>query len=113
MEETLLKLVQFIEETSPQIWAILMRQVYVQATCYGMGSVLSWIAVPVCYKLTKLGIKKTKDTKGYDDDIGWTFLAVFSGIGIATAIGLGIGFGIAGFQRFYNPEFFAIQFLLP
>lgn len=104
---TLDKLTGFVEQQSPAVWAILIKQVYANAVANVVGSLLGFAGAGVCYWLARLGLKKT------DNDDGWMILITFGFIAMLVGFSIGIVCGITAFKEFYNPAYYAIQFLLP
>ena len=111
IDEVLRKLIDFLQGASPLVWQSLIKQVYVEASAR-----LAWALgfVVVTYFLFKLvNFKKAEYEKEYDDgrffqDCGWAW--VYAGIA-CTAI-TSFGLAVSSFMWFFNPEFYAIRFIL-
>jgi uncharacterized protein YqhQ len=110
MNETIQKLIELFEQLSPKIWAILMKQVYIEAT----ASLFWGLAVgAITLGFSSLGFhhrkKYQKDTYKNDDNSMWAWIS-WGTAGISMIICVLIM--ISAIQHFANPEFYAIRFLL-
>ena len=115
MDTTMQELINFLKEASPQAWAILLKQVYVEAY-----SLLIWIVVllvigitlnKLVFYLYNKKLELDKDNP-YQDDFDGMIVGVVSGIFSITAYIITIGLLIDFVQRLYNPEFFVIKYIL-
>ena len=105
--ELIEKLIEYLEAMAPDVWEILVRQVYVDAICQG-GLVLLLLALTI-----GMGALSYWFIKGaYEDDDDPEIVALFFGtITFALLAATFMAFvGVAG--RLANPEFYAIRDLL-
>ena len=96
--ETLEEIVKRLMEVSPAIWATLIRQVYSTA-------IVLMVFAAVCLSVARLLLVWARDNS-YDSDALFAYL----GAGILALVGVVCGLGAA--QRFVNPEFYAIEFIM-
>jgi len=98
-KDVLGELVTFVKTASPEVWRILIKQVYIIAA-------QNLIGVGVCVTLAVLLFKAAKSTTlAYHEDDGVDYLMVMI-FSIATIL------LAAAIARLINPEFYAIQYLL-
>jgi hypothetical protein len=108
MDELLRDLLEMLKTVSPEVWQILIRQVYVEALQNLLWVIVSVVMSWVSYRLM---LPRLKDE--YPDDYldwnfpehlyPWTF-----GLGILVAF---INF-VMGISYVLNPEFYALRYLL-
>ena len=98
--ETLEEIVKRLMEVSPAIWATLIKQVYSDAFFLLLAGI---IPCPIAYKLAVWA----RDNIENEDVI-----ALFVGLTALGLIVMSIGFTFSGLQRFINPEFYAINYIL-
>ena len=97
MNEQIVKLLEFIQSTSPVIWNALVRQVYSDAlTSVGWGVLL----IAACYIMFKMIEKINEDLYRF---LFYIIIFVFFSVSamlFTTAI-----------QKFVNPTFYALQLI--
>ena len=104
MEKAILKsiteITAAVKGLAPEVWGILLKQTYLMA----MGNI---IGIIIGFVLTITGLIMVIKTKEYSD---WKIPGMFG-----LVLGL-VVIGICSFCAFFylhNPEFYAIQFLIP
>lgn len=109
MEESIKELIEFIKSIDPDVWEILLRQVYVQifqgvfwAIATGSGSVASWKFAKKFY--IKYKEEGTYSTWDLGVGIGYLLSAVFGLISLALLS--------SSISMLINPEFYAIKLVL-
>jgi hypothetical protein len=107
------KLTGFVQQQSPVVWAIVIKQVYINAIQDAVTTCLALFGICLGSRWLKKSIQKYKDANGYDAKDGWTAAVVIFTLMLILCVGMSIGFGLSALGRFLNPEFYAIQFLLP
>jgi hypothetical protein len=98
MEATLEELIKYLVNVSPAIWATLIRQVYSTA-------IVLMVFAAVCLAFARPLFLWARDNS-YDSDALFAYL----GAGILALVGVVCGLGAV--QRFVNPEFYAIEFIM-
>jgi hypothetical protein len=98
MEATLEELIKYLVNVSPAIWATLIRQVYSTA-------IVLMVFAAVCLSVARPLFVWARDNS-YDNDALFAYL----GAGILALVGVVCGLGAV--QRFVNPEFYAIEFIM-
>jgi len=112
MEELLKQLIEFLKTTSPQLWGILMKQVYSDAVVSLFTGSLFLVVLIVCISRALKLYKRSndKDSDYYRDDYDMQYVAIGM---IAFLAILAVMFALPlGIQRFYNPEYYAISDIL-
>ena len=110
MTELLQQLVEWFETASPQLWEILIKQVYVEATSDLVWGII-WLAVATALIFVgKWGWKCNEEHGDYNTDWEWVFVPswVFSGI----LFPVGLAMLSSAIKWFVNPEFYAIRYIL-
>jgi len=103
-ESVLGELVAFIKNVAPDIWAIYMRRVYINAWGFGIAAIFVLATVIPVIR----GGNKAKLSNDYDTRDSAAFYYTL-GVGLL-AIALLCAF--LAFSRFVNPEYFVMQDLL-
>jgi hypothetical protein len=106
IDDVLRKLIDFLQEASPLVWNILLKQVYVDAAGSVAWSVALLVIAFVLYKAGKYG-KENATGHNLSGEMG---LAAWIGCTIAGASSFGLL--VDAIQRFANPEFYAIKYIL-
>src|SRR3990167_10230393 len=109
MEESIKELIEFIKNISPQVWAILIKQVYVEAF-----QLILWFAALTSSSaiLFKLGKKFWAKHESIDYDIDWVMVSGASYV-LSAVIGfIGLALIIEGISMLINPEYYAIKNIL-
>jgi hypothetical protein len=99
MDELLKQLIEYLQTVSPQLWAILLKQVYSNAAVQIVAGIIFLTATFFCIKICVRAYKAEA-------------LSSVSGIlclccGVTLLI-FGVCFLLSGAQGFYNPEYYAI-----
>lgn len=106
MDNSIAQLISWLKEASPQLWSILMKQVYIEAyTNLIIGILLLIIVVVSIFKLLPY-INTKKDNSIYD------LLIVLYGIGIFVFSLIVIICLLSAYYSFMNPEYQAIMLIL-
>lgn len=117
--EVLAELISFIKTASPEIWAIVRRQVIVEGLQLTFWAIIFAIGAVAGGKLTKvLQVRIEKrfgddDKRHYSSNYGDAAIGVVAVAVVAITCGivsLGLLSGAAG--RFINPDYYAIKLLL-
>jgi hypothetical protein len=105
MDELLKQLVEFLKTASPQLWSILMKQVYSDAIVNLLFGLLFLTLGIVCGSRILILYKRPK-TNDYED-----YRIQYIVLGLLSFLFILISFMTlpVAFQHFYNPEFYAIQ----
>ena len=108
--ELIRKLVEFVEEASPIIWAAVQRQVMVSAIGdLVWATVFLAITIALVYGCIRCRNIYLKDT--YDND-GWDVFAILFGLSAAGAAFI-FGFLLSnGLSYLLNPDYRAIKILI-
>jgi hypothetical protein len=102
MEATLEELIKYLVNVSPAIWATLIRQVYSTA-------IVLMVFAAVCLSVARPLLVWAH--KGYEwDRLDPVPMFAFF-IAICLAL-VGVVCGLGAVQRFVNPEFYAIEFIM-
>ena len=108
MTELLKELVEYIKTASPQLWAILIKQAYVEA----VGHLLwTMFLMGVTYALYRVG-KWSQVKKENDEFSDWEYAAIFSYLVAGITFIIGFAFLVSTTKWFINPEFYAIRYIL-
>jgi len=108
LETALQELIEFLENASPMVWEVLLKQVYIDAVAN-----IAWaiMLVVVCILLIKL-IKYSHEKMEEDSYSSWE-MGLWLGYIFAPAAGaLAFGLLVSAAMRFANPEFYAIRYIL-
>ena len=108
MTDLLRELIEFVKDASPEVWRILLKQAYVDAAGAAIWAIGLLAATVALYKLTRYGIQRHEE----DSYSMWDLGATFSGVTGAISAILAIANLISVFQKFLNPEFYAVRFIL-
>ncbi len=108
MDKVLIELIDALKSASPHIWQILMKQVYGDAVVELVFSILLVIAGCVLIKLTFYAKARYKE----DRFSSWDAMAVISAIVAITGFATSNIVFLDAMQKFYNPEYYAIQLIL-
>lgn len=97
MEGPLRELLDLLKELSPEVWRILIKQVYVEVFSKGLSGVLFAIgAYVIKLKLNPL-----------DTDSKWVAIGASASCGI-----ISFTFFLSALKWLANPEFYALRYLL-
>jgi hypothetical protein len=122
MNESIAKLIEWIQSASPAIWNILVKQVYVDTVTSLLVVLMCVVAIVLSWsyykKVAAKDLEKWISYKGnsvsdwsfdWDDHIG---MVIFMGV-VVTLATLTIIIMLPGIVgRLLNPEFYAIQFII-
>lgn len=111
MENVIFELINMLENIAPEIWGVLLKQVYIEATMKLVWAGIFGIIVFVIYKFLMKAKKNYEEEWGdgfYNDEGKWILYALASVFPII----LGLFNFVDGIMWFMNPEFYAIRFLL-
>ena len=105
MESTLNQAIEYIRNIAPAVWAILMKQVYSNAIVSTVGCIIFIIVTVAFLWGIRYCIKRHEKDSYSEWEMGVLFLS--TGTFITSLISF---FALVdAFQKFYNPEFYAIQ----
>lgn len=115
MDATLEKLIQAIQNLAPQVWAIYIRQMYINGIVdvfWGIiGIIASILLVVWAKKLWKMRAEKKKKSEYADTGVEEVFTGVF--LCSAALFGsIAISVLMTGIQYILNPQYYAIQTFL-
>lgn len=106
MDEALLELIAMLRELSPDVWQIMVHQVYAQAISNILWGLVSAAASAWSYKRSIKLFQASDDNPIYEVGaillVGLTFFGALAAVACASQTAL----------MFINPEFYAIQYLL-
>lgn len=106
-EQALQQLIELIKNASPVVWQAIMKQVTANSFELLFWSLVSFCAMFIFLKLAAYGNKMKQEEK---DDWETPYL---SGIFLAAlCFTVASMFLIEVLERFYNPEFYAIRYIL-
>ncbi len=111
MNEVLQQLLDFVKSASPQVWATLVRQVYVDAIMDIVWAVILIAAAVFLYLLAKRCRAEQEETDSFSSDEAWDMAAISSYVGMGFCVLLTLVMLTAAMPRFANPEFYAIRWL--
>jgi uncharacterized membrane protein len=120
MEQLLTKLIEMIQNKSPELWAMASKQVGVYNFIDILWVVIGLVVIVIFYNL----IKRVKDEDDYDEDLGklhgylytddinvviirvfgWVTIFTFSIIVLVNLVTVGM--------RLYNPEYYILEALM-
>ncbi len=111
IDETLRKLIEFIQDASPVVWQTLIKQVYVEASARILWALALLVLGYLVIKL--VNAKKKKYDEDYDDgqfleDSAWAVGYIIAAVIFIIAFAL----FVSSLMRFMNPQFYAIRFIL-
>ena len=116
-EELILKLIETIQNLAPELWKILLKQAYTEAFAKMLWGIGFGFAA---YKLNGIvkryiprKIKEEADKSYYyqqDDFVTWKIAASITACVILVL--LAVGYIFSAIMWLYNPEFYAIRFIL-
>lgn len=109
-KDVLAQLVTFVQETSPEIWRILLKQTRVMALQNLFGFFVSVTIVILLRKAAKKATEKAEEINDWEIELSMAFL--FSWIGIVIACCIACCFLSDTIALFVNPEFYAIELLI-
>lgn len=95
MDETMLELLTLIKDIAPEVWAILLKQVYAE------------VAIDVFWGLVLLAAPSILYHK-----IEWDGLETVGKLVVTLFTALGLIFITTAIAWAYNPEFYALRFLI-
>jgi len=111
MEELIVRLIDLVENTAPELWRIGLRQVLAVSIQSAIGIVFSVIIAYVCIRIAIWGKKNMPDD--YAEDEMWQVFAMVFGLVVGVvAIVIAITTMINLISYVINPEYYAIQYLL-
>ncbi len=103
MEQLLLKLIELMKELSPQLWAILMKQTY--ANAFTETAVGLFVLAMAVFSIVML-------VRAYRDGSLEEYVNIVFWIVAPMTLIIGLIFLCSGLQRYYNPEYYAIDSIL-
>ncbi len=109
MNEVLIQLIDMLKTMSPLVWQTLIKQVYSDGVASIIWAIILFIFGICLVKLTMVGYKKYSED---DDEIGWLMTQIFSSIGSVVTILFSFYYIISAIQHLFNPEFYAIQYII-
>jgi putative Mn2+ efflux pump MntP len=108
MDTLLQELIEFVKNASPTLWAIYVKQSYVE----GIGSLAFFVVLLVVGVIVvKIGlkVKKQKELEDSYDDNSFHWFLISIGI---TLVGASIVVFFSSIGYFINPEYQAIQLII-
>jgi len=111
-DDVLRELIEFLKDASPLVWNALIKQVYVEASGNLAWAIVLLIAAIVLYKLGKLSKQKSKGDEEHYPSPEWAIICGLFWVSSASAAMFSFGLLVSAVQRFINPEFYAIRFIL-
>lgn len=105
MEDTLIKLIKALQEMAPQVWEVLLRQVYLEAWAKVFWSIVFGFLSFLVWKFAS--VKKEEWYENRDEEYYF-----FSMIFASSSAFASIYFFSYAILWFSNPEFYAIRWLL-
>lgn len=106
MEELLRELVEFVKTASPELWAILIKQVKVEAVTDAMWVGAFLLCVWLLYKFVIRRILMEEDDFDRNMELGFAWLVEASLLLTAFRFTIGI------VRHLSNPEFYCIQYII-
>lgn len=113
MSNTLDKLAGFVEQQSPAVWEILLKQVYINAIRNVIVVVLALVGLGFCYHWIRVSSKKIRELESRYDRENWWILVICLSFSALALVVVAIVCGLVALGEFMNPGFYAIKFLLP
>ena len=107
--DILQKLINWLEEASPEVWAILCRQVYVEAISLAAWGIVLVVSCPILVKLARWSQRKYTEEGLYSE---YDILAFFAFISAPIAGVIGFALIVSSIMRFANPGFYAIKYII-
>lgn len=111
IDEVLRKLIDFLQGASPLVWQALIKQVYVEASARLAWAIGCGVVTYFLFKLVnsqKAEYEKECSDGRFLQDSAWAWLYA----GIACTAIASFGLAVSSFMWFFNPEFYAIRFIL-
>jgi len=109
MNPLLQQLLDFLKTTSPLVWSVLIRQVYVNIVSNFLWAIGAGIA---CVFLEKLGKKSWAKYEEEGDYSDWNVVSVLSYIGSVSGGVITLALVIDSIMKLINPQYYAIQLIL-
>ena len=103
------ELIELLKNIAPQVWEILIRQVYVDAFSYMAWSVVLAIASILLGKHAKYFFKKYQSGNEWND---YDFPAILLAIVAVVSTIIAVMLLFISIKEIINPEFYAIQYLI-
>lgn len=108
MDELTYELIVLIKDGSPVIWALLMRQVYVEVASHLIWAAIMGVSCFVSLRVGSYCRKRGEDDYASDWEMGTVIAYILAAIaGIVSPVLIN-----GAIMRLINPEFYAIQFVL-
>ena len=110
MSELLIELIALLKEASPQAWAVLVKQVYSNATVSFFWGTVSLVYIFFLIQFLR-GVIKSKDDLEVDEEthIKIVVVGALTGcVAILVAVACFVNFA----QMTFNPEYYAIQLII-
>lgn len=108
--ELLNEFVLFLKDIAPEIWEIMLKQVYIQAIVQVVLGGLMILCVFKTKNFISRAKRKNDEEDGYDPDYDMKSILLYALLIVLIIIsGLFFVFGIQGLL---NPEYYAIQLLI-
>ena len=105
-QSAMTEIVTAIKGIAPEVWEILMRQVYAEAIAPLVGIIL---AIPILAFFFKSARKCRANTEDYGTKENWAIASWIAAAFIGVGITCFIGFAVRATMTFINPEYYAIQ----
>ena len=116
MEEILQQLIDFVREASPEVWRVLLRQVYVDACTDLLWLLMIAVLVYIVYRLGRRAERASLDEKGeYNERYSSSSqdsnrIAMYACYVIAGILAIVIPVLLTSALRaFLNPEYYAVM----
>jgi hypothetical protein len=110
VDEILKKLIEFLQQASPLVWASLVRQVYAIAFSQIAWSVAVLVLCFAAWKFSNF-CEKQQENDDYNDDDWSTAKWVLRSLS-ALALLIPFGLVVSAIMRIYNPDYYAIWLIL-
>ncbi len=101
LEDTLIELINQLKIIAPEVWRILIKQVYLEAL-----DMFFWFSVLAMASYFLYKFVRNKKVVEEDDDYNWLYVLV----GFLSIVA--VAFLVGSIKWVVNPEFYAIRFLL-
>ncbi len=109
IDDVLSKLIAFLENASPMVWQTLLRQVRADAIA---GLFWAGFLLGVSFGLWRLTRYALAMARDRNEDTGWMLGAMFGFMGVVISALASVGNLVTAFKYLYNPEFYAIQYII-